>query len=133
MPSSHLVLFEHLRQAIQWDIAEVVSSCNVPPWQVFVIVVDLRSEFGRSIGLRFYKRVDVDRMIRAAEAREEPPGLSVPLVAELGLAIVRVFTPDLEAQVLLRPPKTATLLIVDEFDAAIIGIGRLLDARLALS
>lgn len=130
---SRLDLFESQRENVQRQIAEVSHRCDVPPWRILVLVLDLRSEFGRDIALRLFDRVDIDRTIRTAEVRGEPPGLTVALPDIAGLAIISLFTPQLESQVLQRPALTATLLIVDEWDHAIIGIGRFHEARFAVS
>lgn len=136
--SSHLLLFEAQRETVRRKIKEVSEFSGVDPWTVVTLVLDVRSEFGREIALRLLDRVLIDRTIREAEARGEPPGLTVALPDFVGIAIIRLFTPSLEHQVLLRPAMTAAILIVDEFDAAIIGItgplnARLLDATFAVS
>lgn len=133
MAPTHLILFERQRESIQRQIKNVSESCDVSPWEVFLIVVDLRSEFGREVALHFHAHFTIDAKIRAAEIRGEPPGLTVPLVGDGGLEILRTYVPELESQVLTRPPQTVAMLVVDEFDHPIIAIGRLFDARLALS
>ena len=133
MRDPHLVVFEAQRKNIQRQVAEVSEFRGVPPWQVFVLVLDLRSEFGRDIALRLHDRIHIDRAIREAEARGEAPGLTVPVFDESGLEIIRMFVPALEEQVTHRPPLTVALMIVDEHDDPLIGIGRLRDARLAVS
>lgn len=133
MAQTHLALFEHQRESIQQQIKEISESYDIPPWKLFIALVDLRSEFGRGVALHFAKRVQIDRAIRAAEVRGEIPGFAVPVGAESGLEIVRMFVPALEEQVTHRPPLTIGILLVDQFDDPLIGIGRLHSRHLTVS
>lgn len=119
---SHESLYEAEREKIEdwaasaWQEDRWVSASKL------IVIVDLRSAFGRSLGLHLLDRAALDRRIRGALAIAAVPSLSIPVRLEHGEALVDEIAPELLGQLRARPPGTVPMLLVDATDAPRIGL-----------
>lgn len=119
---AHELLYEAERERIEdWASLAWLEQRRGSFLKLF-LVVDLRSAFGRSLGMHLLDRVALDRRIRAAVASGVEPSLSVPVGLEQGEALVEAIAPELQAQLRGRPPGTIPLLLVDAVDVPRIGL-----------
>ena len=128
---SHSALLSNERPTIE---AYLSAECRTPdgfdPLDTFVVVVDLRGDFGRRLGLYLIDRVALDRRIRRTVAAGELPSLSVPMSVDYGVALADLLAPEGLPWLRERPSVSVPILAVDADDVARLAFGRLRDGRL---
>jgi len=119
---SHESLYEAERKKIEDWAALAWRDDPCGSASKLVVVVDLRSTFGRSLGLHLLDRAALDRRIRAALAIAAVASLSIPVRLEHGEALVKALVPELLGQLQGRPRGTVPMLLVDAADVPRIGL-----------
>jgi hypothetical protein len=122
--SSHAALLATERSAIEAYLAAECRGSRSDPMNVFFVVVDLRGDFGRRLGLHVLERVTLDRRVRGATACGVA-SLSVPMSFEHGVALVELVAPEWLAWLRERPLLSLHILVVDAEDVARLAFGRL--------
>jgi hypothetical protein len=127
---SHAALLSAERPVIEAFLAAECRWSGSDPFNVFFVVVDLRGEFGRHLGLHQFGRVALDRRIRPALTGSGLPSLSVPMGLDHGFALVELVAPESVPRLLERPPLSVPILAVDADDAPRLAFGCLRDGRM---
>jgi hypothetical protein len=128
---THAALLSNERSVIEAFLAaECRASLSFSPFDAFFVVVDLRGDFGRRLGLHVFDRVALDRRIRQALADGTLPSLSIPVDLDHGLALVELVAPEWLPWLDERPPLAVPMLVVDGDDVPRLASGRLWDGRL---
>src|SRR5580693_6777547 len=101
---SHAALLSTERSTIETYLVAVCRSGSFDPFDMFVVVIDLRGGFGRRLGLHMLDRVTLDRRIRRALADGALPSLSIPVGLDQGITLVELVAPEWIPSLDKRPP-----------------------------
>jgi hypothetical protein len=128
--STHATLLSNARPVVEAHLVTECRTSHCDPVNAFFVVVDLKGDFGRRLGLHVLDRVTLERRVRRAMARGGPPSLTVPVALEHGVALVELLAPEWLLWLDGRPPLSVAILAVDADDVPRLAFGCLRDGRL---
>ena len=118
-PGHRRLLIQELPMVVRHVMA-MSKHARVPPWELVMFVLDLRSMFGAEAAWCLVPEPGrIERAVELAEAQGRIPALTVPLTLDLGVELIRACVPDLHEQVVNRAPRTMPLIAIDADDAAL--------------
>lgn len=107
---------------IRRTLAVSVQTTGIPPEGHVVIVADLRGLFGRQVGEAVVGEPIVERALRMSLATGRRPSISAPLPIHEAMPILAMVGQDAVERVMTRPPRSISLLVVDEHDNPAVAI-----------